>query len=99
MNALLGLPSDRVQRISPLSIFFLMQALVVLLGGACLGAALGMLVSGRGPGTWVDLGLLTGVTGAIAYITLFEPLYFLFVRQANTDARRAGEAPRSKTAA
>jgi hypothetical protein len=35
MNALLGLPIGRVQRISPLSIFFLMQLLISLMGGAC----------------------------------------------------------------
>ena len=94
MNALLGLPSDRVQRISPLSIFFLMQALVVLLGGACLGTSVGMVVSGRGPSTWADLGLVVGVAAAVAYIAVFESLYFGFVRRANDDARRAGEAAR-----
>ena len=92
MNALLGLPSDRVRRISPLSIFFLMQALVVLLGGACLGTAAGMVVSSRGQGIWADLGLVIGVVGAIGYIAVFEILYFTFVHRANTDARRAGEA-------
>src|SRR5205085_4150556 len=35
MNALLGLPIGRVQRLSPLSIFFLMQTMISLLGGAC----------------------------------------------------------------
>ena len=34
MNALLGLPMGRVQRISPLSIHFIMQALISLAGGA-----------------------------------------------------------------
>ena len=34
MNALLGLPIGRVQRINPLSIFFIMQALVSVAGGA-----------------------------------------------------------------
>ena len=92
LNALLGLPSDRVQRISPLSIFFLMQALVAFLGGACPGTAVGMVVSGQAQGTWADLGLAIGVVAAIGYIAVFEILYFTFVRRANTDARRAGEA-------
>ena len=35
MNALLGLPIGRVKRLSPLSIFFLMQVMISLLGGAC----------------------------------------------------------------
>jgi hypothetical protein len=37
MNALLGLPVGRVQRIAPFSIFFIMQALISLAGGACGG--------------------------------------------------------------
>jgi hypothetical protein len=37
MNALLGLPVGRVSRISPLSIFFLLQALVSLGGGCSAG--------------------------------------------------------------
>ena len=94
MNALLGLPSDRVRRISPLSIFFLMHALVVLLGGACLGTATGMVVSGQGPTTWADLGLIIGVAAGVVYIIVFEVLYFAFVFQATNDARRAGEATR-----
>src|SRR5262249_42526562 len=35
MNALLGLPLGRVVRNSPLSIHFILQALISLLGGAC----------------------------------------------------------------
>ena len=97
MNALLGLPSGRVQRISPLSIFFLMQGLVVLLGGASLGTAVGMVVAGRGVGTWADRGVVAGVAGAVAYIAAFESLYFAFVRRANDDARRAGPPPQGST--
>jgi hypothetical protein len=37
MNALLGLPAGRVQRIAPLSIFFIMQTIISLAGGACGG--------------------------------------------------------------
>lgn len=37
MNALLGLPVGRVQRIAPLSIFFIMQSIISLGGGACGG--------------------------------------------------------------
>lgn len=35
MNALLGLPVGRVQRIAPLSIFFIMQAIISMAGGVC----------------------------------------------------------------
>ena len=34
MNALLGLPVGRVQRVNPLSIYFIMQALISVAGGA-----------------------------------------------------------------
>jgi hypothetical protein len=37
MNAMLGLPAGRVQRIAPLSIFFIMQSIISLAGGACGG--------------------------------------------------------------
>ena len=43
MNALLGLPSERVRRVNPLSIFFLMYSLVVWLSAACAGLTVGML--------------------------------------------------------
>src|SRR5207237_4802573 len=36
MNVLLGLPVGRVQRVNPLSIFFIMHLLVSLAGGGCL---------------------------------------------------------------
>ncbi|MCI0379084.1 MAG: hypothetical protein L0215_15860 [Gemmataceae bacterium] len=35
MNALLGLPVGRVKRIAPLSVFFIMQLVISLAGGAC----------------------------------------------------------------
>lgn len=38
MNVLLGLPVGRVQRVNPLSIFFIMHALISLAGGCCAGA-------------------------------------------------------------
>jgi hypothetical protein len=37
MNALLGLPNGRVSRISPLSLFFIMQAFISLAGGCASG--------------------------------------------------------------
>jgi len=43
MNALLGLPSERVKRVNPLSIFFLMYMMVCLGSGASGGLAVGML--------------------------------------------------------
>ncbi|WZO96451.1 hypothetical protein EP7_003444 [Isosphaeraceae bacterium EP7] len=49
MNALLGLPNVRVKRVNPLSIFFLMHALVVVLGGASAGLTAMMLWMLRRP--------------------------------------------------
>ena len=37
MNTLLGLHSKRVERVKPLSIFYVMHLLVVVLGGASVG--------------------------------------------------------------
>jgi hypothetical protein len=48
MNALLGLPVGRVSRISPLSIFFIMQAMISMAGGMSAGLfAAFMLALGR----------------------------------------------------
>jgi hypothetical protein len=43
MNTLLGLPSERVRRVNPLSIFYLMHSVVTLLGAASSGLAAAML--------------------------------------------------------
>jgi len=47
MNALLGLPSERVKRVNPFSIFFLMYLMVCLCGAASGGLASGMLMLDR----------------------------------------------------
>jgi len=47
LNALLGLHSKRVERVNPLSIFYIMHLLVVVLGGASAGLACAMLAYGR----------------------------------------------------
>ena len=57
MNELLGLPSERVKRVNPLSIFFLMHLLVVVLGAASSGFAWGMLLyhwQGDAPTVWLN---------------------------------------------
>ena len=43
MNALLGLPSTRVERVNPFSIFYLMHLMTALLGGASAGFTAAML--------------------------------------------------------
>ena len=47
MNALLGLPSERVKRVNPFSIFFLMYLMVCLCGAAAGGLTVGMLMGNR----------------------------------------------------
>jgi hypothetical protein len=49
MNALLGLPSERVKRVNPFSIFFLMYLMVCLCGAAAGGLASGLLMVSRAP--------------------------------------------------
>jgi hypothetical protein len=44
LNALLGLHAKRVERVNPLSIFYIMHLLVVVLGGASAGLAAAMIV-------------------------------------------------------
>ncbi|WP_165249085.1 hypothetical protein [Paludisphaera soli] len=46
LNALLGLHTKRVERVNPLSIFYIMHLLVVVLGGGSAGLAAGMLAYG-----------------------------------------------------
>ncbi|APW63928.1 hypothetical protein [Paludisphaera borealis] len=44
LNALLGIHTKRVERVNPLSIFYIMHLLVVVLGGASAGLATAMIV-------------------------------------------------------
>ncbi|WP_165071537.1 hypothetical protein [Paludisphaera rhizosphaerae] len=46
LNTLLGLPAKRVERVNPLSIFYIMHLLVVVLGGASAGLTAAMLAYG-----------------------------------------------------
>jgi hypothetical protein len=85
MNALVGLPSKRVERINPLSIFYLMHLLVVMLGGASAGFTAGMLASAQGDGTAGAIG--TGTVVAVAFIALFQALYYLTILRATTAAK------------
>lgn len=87
MNALLGLPSERVRRVNPLSIFFLMYLMVCLCAGASAGLAAGMLAADhpsaavrddRGP-LW--LGCVVGVLDSV----LFLAVYYWVVLSATTD--------------
>ena len=85
MNALLGLPSERVKRVNPLSIFFLMYLLVVILGGASAGFTTAMLLY---PGTArAARPMGTGLGVALVYIVVFLTVYYLTILGATTDRK------------
>lgn len=60
LNVLLGLTSKRVERVNPLSIFYIMHLLVVVLGGASAGLAAAMLVYGWAVGGTVAVDVPAG---------------------------------------
>lgn len=77
LNALMGLPPARVQRVSPLSIFYLMHLLVALLGGVSAGLCVGLIA---GSGGWGALAYIVGIAIAAAYLALFVATYTLSVK-------------------
>ena len=85
MNALLGLPNRRVERVNPLSIFYLMHLLVVLLGGASAGLTAGMLAHASGRST--TAAVATGVTVGVSYLALLQALYYLTILRATSETR------------
>lgn len=95
LNALLGLPSKRVERVNPLSIFYLMHLLVVVLGGASAGLAMAMLVygalapeapaAGEVPGAFAPIA--SGILVALAYVAGLLSLYYVTILRATTDAK------------
>jgi hypothetical protein len=88
LNALLGLPTGRVTRVNPLSIFYLMHLLVVLLGGASAGFTAAMLAHGKG---WPNEGAAAlGLGVALAYIAVLEATYFVTILRATSEAKLEG---------
>jgi hypothetical protein len=85
MNMLLGLPTRRVDKVNPLSIFYLMHLLVVLLGGASAGVMAGMLAHGFGKPA--AAALTTGLIVSLSYLVLLQSLYYLTILRATTDAK------------
>jgi hypothetical protein len=84
MNVLLGLPVGRVSRISPLSIFFLMQLLVSLAGGCSAGLCSAFLLPllGWQLGLAIPAVLIGMVVGALLML-----LYVLTVLRTTSDER------------
>jgi hypothetical protein len=85
LSALLGLPTVRVDRVNPFSIFYLMHLLVAMLGAASAGFTAGMLGHGHGGpvGTTVALGLLV----ALAYLAGLKTAYYTTILRATSEAR------------
>jgi hypothetical protein len=88
MNVLLGLPTVRVGRVNPLSIFYLMHLLVGLLGGASAGFAIGMLAYGYRATTGVSIALGLAIT--LAYVASLEAIYHLTIRTAMSETKLSG---------
>ena len=82
MNALLGLPTTRVKRVNPLSIFFLMHTLVVILGGASAGVAAGMLTH-HADGPALAVGWVVG----LVYGVIFQATYYGTILKATAETK------------
>ena len=83
MNVLLGLPIGRVKRINPLSIFFILQAMVSLGGGvsaSLLAAQLLWLAEAAHPAVW------STATGAVVCVSLMV-LYVVTVKHTTSDEK------------
>lgn len=88
MHTLLGLPLGRVERVNPLSIFYLMHLLVATLGGASAGLTWGMISGHLARSTGDPLSpILQGMGVALAYLILLELLYYLTILRATSDAK------------
>ncbi len=102
MNTMLGLHSKRVERVNPLSIFYVMHLLVVVLGGASFGFFAAMVAY-----DWLDDGVLgvkvdpttsiervdallgVGLAAALVFILGLQSLYYWTVLRNTTDAKLA----------
>ncbi|MBI2804194.1 MAG: hypothetical protein HYX68_04320 [Planctomycetes bacterium] len=74
MNALLGLPIGRVQRVSPLSIYFIMQTLISCAGGASAGLFSVFMIRLRSPESVyaaAGFGAMIGIAVAAGLIALY----------------------------
>jgi len=103
MNTLLGLPSERVKRVNPLSIFFLMYLMVSLLAAACTGLTVGLLVGRLRFHSTMGLlkagavvtsqpetasrPVLVGVLVALVYLVIFLGSYYGLILQATSEKR------------
>jgi len=87
MNVLLGLPSQRVERVNPLSIFYLMHLMVATLGGASAGSTLGMIV--RPLADSAEVPVILGVIAGLIYAASFQAVYYVTILKATSDTKLA----------
>jgi hypothetical protein len=86
MNILLGLPNTRVERVNPLSIFYLMHLLVATLGGTSMGFTVGMVVFGSygvAKGVAITFGLIVG----LLYLGTLKTIYYLTILRATSETK------------
>ena len=91
LNALLGLPAKRVERVNVLSIFYLMHALVALLGGGSAGFTAGALAWRAGTGR--DWSIGSGIVVGLLYVVAFQIIYYVTILRATTETKLRGARP------
>ncbi|MEJ7637762.1 MAG: hypothetical protein WKF75_07165 [Singulisphaera sp.] len=91
MNTLLGLPTRRVERVNPLSIFYLMHLLVVVLGGASAGFTVGMLLFD--PSVQAGQAIRWGLGSALGYLALFQATYYLTILRGTSTTKLQNARP------
>lgn len=85
MNVLLGLDSKRVERVNPLSIFYLMHLLVVTLGAISAGLTVGMMLHHYRFVTLVAQGC--GVATTVSFLAFFQAVYYLTILRHTSEAK------------
>jgi hypothetical protein len=85
LNILMGLPTVRVDRVNPLSIFFLMHLLVAMLGAASAGLTAGMLAHGAGWPRGASIALAIGLS--LIYLVGLKTTYYLTVLRATSETK------------
>lgn len=91
LNTLLGLPTKRVERVNPLSIFYLMHLLVVVLGGASAGFTAGMLLFDSEAES--SQAIRWGLVSALGYVALFQATYYLTILRATSTTKLQNARP------
>jgi hypothetical protein len=89
LNVLLGLPSERVTRVNPLSVFYLMHLLVVVLGGASAGFTTLLLAYHSIPGATKAFAgpLAIGFGIACVYVLSLMTTYYLTILHTTSDLK------------